>query len=84
MVDVTILYDDPRNLKQAYSNKVSKYSSFGTVLPLVISSLGSWDSRNDNIRAMFNIDPRRWKQLRHTWRLRTIEHTLAIIRAHTT
>lgn len=83
MIDCTIPYDEPQNLEKGYSARIAKYSSHGTILPLVMGSLGSWDPCNDHIRSLFCINQNSWKTFRHITRLLAIKHSLAIIHNHT-
>ena len=47
VIDVTIPFDEIHNIEQAHEVKVKKYEDLGTVLPFIISYLGSWYISND-------------------------------------
>ena len=82
MVDVVVAYDDPGNLEKAYNRKIGKYQDFGKILPLVVGSLGSWPSSNDDIRSFLGINGRKWGTFRRKACLLAIKGSIRIIQSH--
>ena len=80
LIDVRVSYDVAQNLEQAREEKVAKYKELGTILPLIVGSLGSWLPTNENIRAFLGISDRRWATFRRLARVAAIKGSMEIIR----
>jgi len=81
-IDVAISYDSHRNLELAWQRKVSKYEALGTILPLVVGSLGSWFPRNEEIRSLLGIDSRSWGAFRQKARVAAVKGSTVMIDKH--
>ena len=84
MIDVAISYDHSENLEAAYTRKVLKYQHLGQVQPLIVGSLGSWYSLNEDIRSLLAIDHRSWAAFRRKARLAAIKGSMEMVRKHLT
>ena len=82
MVYVVVAFDIPENLAAAFNRKIEKYQSFGKILPLVVGSLGSWPSSNNDIMSFLKLDSRIWKTFTRKAKLTAIQHTMCVIRCH--
>jgi hypothetical protein len=72
MVDVVVSFDHQGSIENAYKQKFEKYSSLGRILPLVVGSLGSWYSKNDDTSGAF----------RFKARTATIQRSMDMVCAH--
>ena len=84
MIDVSISYDTLQCLEAAHQRKVSKYRHLGTILPLVVGSLGSWAPRNEEIRSLLGIDGRAWGTFRQKARVAAVKGSVLILDQHFT
>ena len=82
IVDVTVPYDSAAGLEQARVKKIEKYQHLGTVLPLVVGSLGSWLPTNDEIGKALGFNRRRWAYIRRRMRLLAIQGSTRVIEKH--
>ena len=82
MIDVTCPFDTPASPEAGFKSKIEKYHSYGTILPLVVGSLGSWWPQNDDIKSFLPINGHQWNCFRQAARLAAIKESLSIARAH--
>ncbi|XP_045029421.1 uncharacterized protein LOC123472237 [Daphnia magna] len=82
IIDVTVPLSSAEGLERARNKKIEKYKDLGSVLPLVVGSLGSWLPSNDAISLALSIPGRRWNNLKRKMKLLAIQGTTRIIAKH--
>ncbi|KZS03846.1 Uncharacterized protein APZ42_033330 [Daphnia magna] len=82
IIDVTVPLSCAEGLARAKDKKIEKYKHLGSVLPLVVGSLGSWLPSNDAISLALSIPGRRWNNLKRKMNLLAIQGTTRIIYEH--
>ncbi|XP_057380672.1 uncharacterized protein LOC130703070 [Daphnia carinata] len=82
IIDVTVPLSSAEGLEYARDKKIEKYKHLGSVLPLVVGSLGSWLSSNDAISLALSLPGRQWNNLNWKMKLLAIQGTTKVIAIH--
>lgn len=82
IIDVTVPLSSAEGLERAREKKIEKYKHLGSVLPLVVGSLGSWLPSNDAIALALSFTGRRWNNLKRKMKLLAIQGTTRIVAKH--
>jgi hypothetical protein len=82
IIDVTVPLSSAEGLERAREKKIEKYKHLGSVLPLVVGSLGSWLPSNDAIALALSFPGRRWSTAKRKMKLLAIQGTTRIIAKH--